>query len=100
VCAVNKTSISIFCMNNCCKLIAAVVLVFCGLPGCNNNPTLFQSVSSSHSGILFNNTIIENDSINPLDMTNIYNGGGVGIGDFNKDGLQDIYFTGNMVPNK
>ena len=48
----------------------------------------------------FNNKIIENDSINPLDVVNIYNGGGVGIGDFNNDGLQDIYFTGNMVPCK
>ena len=62
--------------------------------------TLFQEVPSSHSGIHFNNEIIENDSINPLDIVNIYNGGGVGIGDFNNDGLQDIYFTGNRVANK
>src|SRR3954470_14829086 len=67
---------------------------------CNNRHTLFEQISSSHSGIGFNNKIIENDSINPLSIVNIYNGGGVGIGDFNNDGLQDIYFTGNMVPNK
>jgi hypothetical protein len=64
------------------------------------NKSLFQEISSEHSGIHFDNKIIENDSINPLDLTNIYNGGGVGIGDFNNDGLQDIYFTGNMVSNK
>ena len=70
------------------------------LVACNNKHTLFEQISSSHSGIHFNNQITENDSINPLDIVNIYNGGGVGIGDFNNDGLPDIYFTGNMVPNR
>src|SRR6266487_4938874 len=46
------------------------------------------------------NKIEENDSLNPIDVTNIYNGGGVGVGDFNNDGLQDLYFTGNLVSNK
>ena len=67
---------------------------------CSNKPALFEQISSSHSGIHFNNQITENDSINPLDIVNIYNGGGVGIGDFNNDGLPDIYFTGNMVSNR
>jgi len=33
-------------------------------------------------------------------VVNIYNGGGVGVGDFNNDGLQDLYFTGNRVSNR
>jgi hypothetical protein len=61
---------------------------------------LFEIVPSSETGIHFNNIIIENDSLNVVDVTNIYNGGGVGIGDFNNDGLPDIYFTGNRVSNK
>ena len=65
---------------------------------CTHGDTLFEQIPSAHSGITFNNAIHENDSINPLDIVNIYNGGGVGIGDFNHDGLQDIFFTGNMVP--
>jgi len=68
------------------------------LLACNKKTTLFEKISDSHSGITFNNKIIENDSINPLTVVNIYNGGGVGIGDFNNDGLPDIFFTGNMVP--
>jgi hypothetical protein len=66
---------------------------------CKKKP-LFEQVPSSHSNIHFDNLITENDSVNPLNMVYVYNGGGVGIGDFNNDGLQDIYFTGNMVPNR
>ncbi|WCT11209.1 FG-GAP-like repeat-containing protein [Mucilaginibacter jinjuensis] len=61
---------------------------------------MFELITSSHSGITFNNHIVETDSINPLTMINIYNGGGVGVGDFNKDGKPDLYFTGNAVSNK
>jgi ASPIC and UnbV/FG-GAP-like repeat len=76
-----------------------ICLSVCLLTACNKkSSTLFEKISDSHSGITFNNKIIENDSINPLTVVNIYNGGGVGIGDFNNDGLPDIYFTGNMVP--
>ena len=64
------------------------------------SPTLFETIPASHSGIDFNNRIVENDSVNPLDMVNIYNGGGVGIGDFNNDGWADIYFVGNRVSNR
>jgi len=77
----------------------ALMVVSC-ISSCGNHNTLFEPVSSEHSGIHFNNLIIENDSVNELDIENVYNGGGVGIGDFNKDGLQDVYFTGNQVSNK
>lgn len=67
---------------------------------CSKKEPLFQQVSSSHSKIHFNNQIVENDSVNQLDIENVYNGGGVGIGDFNRDGLPDIFFTGNLVSCK
>ncbi len=38
--------------------------------------SLFQQMSSSHTGIHFNNVVTENDSLNPLKNLNIYNGGG------------------------
>jgi len=66
---------------------------------CKNNDTLFRLLPPGQSGITFNNKIIENDTLNPIDVTNIYNGGGVGVADFNNDGLQDMYLAGNVVPN-
>jgi len=35
-----------------------------------------------------------------LNFEYLYNGGGVGAADFNKDGKIDLYFTGNMVSNR
>jgi hypothetical protein len=67
---------------------------------CSGKKTLFTEIKSSRSHITFNNHIDENDSINQLDVENLYNGGGVGIGDFNRDGLPDVYFTGNLVSNR
>ncbi len=61
---------------------------------------LFTFIPQSHSNISFENTITENDQINVIDFQYCYNGGGVGIGDFNNDGLPDIIFTGNQVSSK
>ncbi|GAO41560.1 VCBS repeat-containing protein [Flavihumibacter petaseus] len=62
--------------------------------------TLFRLLSPKETGIAFSNSLTESDSLNILNQANIYNGGGVGIGDFNQDGLPDIYLAGNMVSNK
>lgn len=75
-------------------LVLSCVFFSCG------NKKRFSKIRSADSGIHFSNTITDNDSLNILDVENIYNGGGVGIGDFNNDGLEDIYFTGNQVSNK
>jgi hypothetical protein len=78
----------------------ACLLVTAFLFSCSSRSTKFVTVPGSESGIHFNNTITETDSINVLDLENVYNGGGVGVGDFNQDGKQDLYFTGNLVSNK
>lgn len=81
------------------RLLVICLSIF-WLSACKSKHTLFEKISSSHSGIHFTNSITESDSINPMNVVNVYNGGGVGIGDFNNDGLQDIYLTGNMVSSR
>jgi hypothetical protein len=78
----------------------AYFLAFILLVSCKHQSPLFIQIKPAHSGIFFNNLITENDSINQLDIQNVYNGGGVGIGDFNNDGWPDVYFTGNLVSCK
>ena len=76
-------------------LISLVVLVNAQITS-----PLFKLLPPASTGISFANNLFENDTLNILNQANIYNGGGTGIGDFNNDGLVDIYFTGNMVSNK
>ncbi|CAH1002071.1 hypothetical protein LEM8419_02988 [Neolewinella maritima] len=54
----------------------------------------------TRTGIDFRNDLRYTDALNPYTYRNFYNGGGVGIGDFDNDGLVDVYFTGNLVENK
>ena len=64
--------------------------------------TSFTKISSSHSGVNFNNTITHDltTKSNLFDYDFFYNGSGVGIVDINNDNLPDLFFTGNQVPNK
>lgn len=61
---------------------------------------LFQELLPTQTGITFSNNLHETDTLNYFLYKYMYMGGGVSIGDVNNDGLQDIYFTGNMVDNK
>jgi enediyne biosynthesis protein E4 len=63
---------------------------------CKEKPR-FELLDSSVTGIDFNNLVLEEDTFNIMRNEYMYNGGGVGIGDLNNDGLQDIVFTGNKV---
>lgn len=66
----------------------------------NEETTLLRSVHSKQSNITFNNLITETQQLNYIAYDGVYQGAGVAVGDINNDGLPDIYFVGNMVPNK
>ena len=65
------------------------------------NP-IFQKVAADSSHLFFKNDIQENIATieNLFNYDYFYNGAGVGVEDINNDGLLDIFFCGNQVPNK
>ncbi|MFD2572300.1 VCBS repeat-containing protein [Spirosoma soli] len=81
-------------------LLKLTGLLLIMLVGCTNHSPRFKRLPASQTGIDFANTITESDSLNVLEFEYIYNGGGVGVGDFNGDGKSDVFFAGNQVSSR
>ncbi len=62
--------------------------------------TLFVKLPSDSTHIEFSNDLGFDAKFNIYTYRNFYNGGGVGLGDFNNDGLLDVYLSANQKPNK
>lgn len=60
----------------------------------------FTLLSPDQTRIKFNNQIKDSKDANITLYSNFYGGAGVGVVDVNNDGLQDLYFAGNLVPDK
>jgi hypothetical protein len=65
-----------------------------------NSNSLFRRLISDSTGIHFANNVVYDDAFNVYTYRNFYNGGGVGIGDINNDGLPDLFFCGNQQSNR
>lgn len=64
-----------------------------------SNP-LLRLLAPAECGINFENRIVETYENNITTNINIYNGGGVAVGDFNNDGLPDLYFVCSNGKNR
>ncbi len=88
-------------------LFALGFFVTCSRENSSKHPApvtepIFEKIASTSSGITFENTILEDVETqeNLFNYDYFYNGAGVGIIDYDNDGLQDIFFCGNQVANK
>ena len=86
------------------RLIIPFILIVCCMVSCKSlkekEGMHFTILPATETGVDFNNTIVENDSLNMFVNEYTYMGGGIGIGDFNNDGLPDIFFAGNQVSSQ
>lgn len=84
------------------KLYVFLILVisFLGASNPGRSQTLFTLLSPKDTKVNFINKIEENDSLHIFRYEYLYNGNGIGIGDFNNDGAPDLFVSGNTVPNK
>lgn len=76
----------------CCLLLAAFTNVA--------QKSQFTLVPGQQSGIHFVNQIEDSADQNILIYSNFYGGAGVGVADFNADGLIDVYFASNLGSDK
>ena len=65
-----------------------------------DSKSLFLLLKPEETGVAFVNELDYTEAINTYTFKNFYNGGGVGLADFNNDSLVDIFLTGNLVSNR
>src|SRR5258705_7696502 len=84
--------------------ILTTIMLCLVLFSCNNKkeeqPALLEALDAKSTGIDFENKLTPTPQFNMFKYMYFYNGAGVGVGDFNNDGLSDIFFSSNQGENK
>ena len=80
------------------KLITTFILIFSFF--LSSQEPLFTLVDNSKTGINFSNELVDTKEHSIFLYANYYGGAGVGIGDFDNDGLEDIFFAANLLDDK
>ncbi len=87
-----------------CHIITTGILIFAFIIyGCKSKPKqppMFEVLDSKSTGLNFSNNLTYNKDFNLFKYMYFYNGSGVGAGDFNNDGLVDLFFASNQHQNK
>jgi len=84
-----------------CIFIACSLALFCSCKMKEQNkPILFEALNEERTGLHFINKLKPSQEFNMFTYMYFYNGAGVGAGDFNNDGLVDLFFASNQGDNK
>ncbi len=81
------------------KFVLPVCLAILLLFSCSRkkeiNMPLFKTLESDVTGLNFSNKLTPTAQFNLFSYMYYYNGAGIGAGDFNNDGLIDLFFSAN-----
>ena len=80
------------------KLISVFILFFSFF--LSSQEPLFTLIDSEKTGITFSNDLVDTKDHSIFLYANYYGGAGVGIGDFDNDGLEDIFLAANLIDDK
>jgi len=81
-------------------IYVSLIIITCSCINAHPDKLLFSLLDKNHTHIDFINKLEYTEEYNTYTYRNFYNGAGVGVGDFNNDGLTDIYFCSNMTGNR
>jgi enediyne biosynthesis protein E4 len=77
-------------------LILSIIYIGCH----KKDKTLFTKLEGKDTGITFKNELTYTEDNNCFTYRAFFNGGGVGLGDINNDGLTDVFFCSNQSSSK
>ena len=71
-------------------------LCLCAACSSKKNPPAFEVLDAKQTGLDFTNKLTPTNDFNVFHYMYFYNGAGVAAGDFNNDGLIDLFFASNQ----
>jgi hypothetical protein len=83
--------------------ISILICLAFSLEGCktnHNKNVMFQVLDDNRTGLHFANRLKPTQEFNMFTYMYFYNGAGIGAGDFNNDGMIDLFFASNQGENK
>ncbi len=79
--------------------LSGFLLLLAACRSSDTTPYLFEVMEHEQTGLAFSNKLTPTPQLNMLKYMYFYNGAGVGAGDFNNDGLIDLFFASNQQQN-